>query len=58
MSRCSPIGDRYTMGPADAVEALTAAINTGYPRSRPDYADKFAVHVCRVVEGVTVLPGL
>ncbi len=54
-------GDKGASGAlvrADAVEALTAAINTGYPRSRPAYADKFAVHVCRVVEGVTVLPGL
>jgi galactokinase len=54
-------GDKGASGAlvrADAVEALTAAVNLGYPRSRPDYAGKFAVHVCRVVEGVTVLPGL
>jgi len=54
-------GDKGASGAlvrADAVEALTAAVNHGYPRSRPDYAGKFAVHVCRVVEGVTVLPGL
>lgn len=36
----------------DAVAAVEAAVKTGYPRSVPDYADKFAVHVCKVVDGV------
>jgi len=35
-----------------------AAVDAGYPRSRPDFAGRYAVHVCRVVEGVKVLPGL
>ena len=43
---------------ARSVEALKTAVETGYPRSRPEFADKFAVHVCKVVEGVAVLPGL
>ncbi|NLH15972.1 MAG: hypothetical protein GX455_05285, partial [Phycisphaerae bacterium] len=38
----------------DAVAAVEAAVKTGYPRSVPDYADKFAVHVCKVVDGVKV----
>jgi galactokinase len=37
-----------------AVAALRAAIDTGYRRSHPAFADKFAVHECRVVDGVKV----
>ena len=43
---------------ADAVEELRNAIKTGYPRSHPAYADKFAVHVCSLVDGITVMPGV
>ncbi len=39
-----------------AVAALRKAVGTAYPRSRPDLADKFAVHDCRVVDGVTEFP--
>jgi galactokinase len=34
--------------------ALKKAVETAYPRSRPDFADKFAVHTCKVVDGVKV----
>jgi galactokinase len=54
-------GDKGASGAlvrADAVEALKAAVTAAYPRSRPAYADKYAVHVCRFVEGITTLPGL
>ena len=54
-------GDKGASGAlvrAEAVDALKVAVDTAYPRSRPAYADKYAVHVCRVVEGVKVLPGL
>ncbi|MCP4451137.1 MAG: hypothetical protein GY809_06725 [Planctomycetes bacterium] len=54
-------GDKGASGAlvkADAVEAVNLAVNTAYPRSRPDYADKFAVHVCRVVDGVKVFEGV
>jgi galactokinase len=54
-------GDKGASGAlvrAKSVEALKTAVETGYPRSRPEFADKFAVHVCKVVEGVAVLPGL
>jgi len=54
-------GDKGAAGAlvkAKAVPALQAAVEAGYPRSRPDFADQFAVHVCRVVQGVAVLPGL
>lgn len=54
-------GDKGASGAlvrAEAVDALKAAVDSAYPRSRPAYANKYAVHVCRVVEGVKVLPGL
>ena len=37
---------------ADAEDDLRAAIGKGYPRAHPEYAKKFAVHVCGVVGGV------
>jgi hypothetical protein len=39
---------------ADSVEALKQAVELAYPRSHPDYADGYAVHVCRLVEGLRV----
>ncbi len=50
-------GDKGAAGAlvkADAVEAVRSAVQTGYPRSRPEYQNKFAVHVCKVVNGITV----
>jgi galactokinase len=40
------------------VSALKKAVDTTYPRSRPDFADKYAVHVCKVVDGVRVYDSL
>lgn len=51
-------GDKGAAGAlvrASAVEALGAAVDTAYPRSRPDYAGRYAVHVCKLVDGVTTL---
>lgn len=42
----------------DAVPAVRAAVATSYPRGHPLYADKWAVHECRFVQGITLLPGL
>ena len=42
----------------NVVEALKTAIALAYPRSRPDFADKYAVHVCKAVDGIKVLEGL
>ncbi len=42
----------------DSVNAVRRAVEAGYPRSRPDFADKYAVHVCKVVDGVKVFEGL
>ncbi len=53
-------GDKGASGAlvqAEAVAAVQAAVDNGYPRSRPDYADKYAVHVCKVVDGVKVFEG-
>lgn len=54
-------GDKGASGAlvkAEAVDAVKAAVATGYPRSRPDLADKYAVHVCKVVDGVKVFENL
>jgi len=51
-------GDKGASGAlvrADSVDAIRQAVATGYPRSRPDFADRYAVHVCKVVDGVKVL---
>lgn len=54
-------GDKGASGAlvlAEAVEAVKQAVDTAYPRSRPDYTDKYAVHICKVVEGVRIYDGL
>jgi galactokinase len=51
-------GDKGAAGAlvrADNVEALEIAVQTCYPRSHPDFADDYAVHVCRIVDGITTL---
>lgn len=40
------------------VNALKKAVDIAYPRSRPDFADKYAVHICKVVDGVRVYENL
>lgn len=50
-------GDKGAAGAlvlADSAAALENAVRIAYPRSRPDYADRFAVHTCKVVDGVAV----
>ena len=54
-------GDKGASGAlvrAESVEAVKAAVDTAYPRSCPDFADKYAVHVCKVVDGVRVYENL
>ncbi len=54
-------GDKGAAGAlvmADAVNDVKAAVDNAYPRSRPDFADKYAVHVCGIVDGIKVLEGL
>jgi galactokinase len=54
-------GDKGASGAlvrAESVEAVKKAVEAAYPRSRPTYKDKSAVHVCKVVDGVRVYEGL
>lgn len=53
-------GDKGASGAlvlAESVEAVRAAVETAYPRSRPEYASGHAVHSCRMVDGIKSLPG-
>lgn len=50
-------GDKGAAGAlvrAEAVEQVKAAVDTAYPRSHPAYSEKYAVHVCKVVDGISV----
>ncbi|MFC1782490.1 hypothetical protein ACFL02_02770, partial [Planctomycetota bacterium] len=38
----------------ESVEALKRAIETNYPRSHPEYAQQFGIHVCKTVDGVSI----
>ncbi len=54
-------GDKGASGAlvrAECVDAVKNAVDTAYPRSCPDYAEKYAVHVCKVVDGVRVYEDL
>jgi galactokinase len=54
-------GDKGAAGAlvlGDNVKPLKTAVDTAYPRSHPLYADKYAVHACKLVDGVTVFDGL
>jgi len=43
---------------AECIENVRKAVDNAYPRSRPEFSGKYAVHVCRVVDGVKVYEGL
>jgi galactokinase len=48
-------GDKGASGAivlAESAEKLKHAVDIAYPRSHPDYADKYAVHVLKAVGGV------
>ena len=54
-------GDKGASGAlvrAESIEAVKQAVDTAYPRSHPEFADKYAVHVCKVVDGVRVYEDL
>ena len=54
-------GDKGVAGAlvaADSIDALKRAVEREYPRRYPEYADKYAVHICKVVDGVRVYEGL
>lgn len=50
-------GDKGAAGAlvlASGADVVKKAVDAGYPRSRPDFADRYAVHTCKVVDGVKV----
>jgi galactokinase len=52
-------GDKGASGAlvaAESVRAVRDAVDCAYPLSRPALADRHAVHVCKVVDGVAVFP--
>jgi galactokinase len=54
-------GDKGASGAlvrAECIEDVRKAVDNAYPRSRPEFAGKHAVHVCKVVDGVKVYEGL
>ncbi len=53
-------GDRGASGAlvlSESEAALRSAVDTAYPRSHPEYAGNYAVHSCRMVDGIKTLPG-
>jgi galactokinase len=54
-------GDKGAAGAlvgAEVANALKRAVDTVYPRIYPLYRDKYAVHTCKVVDGIKVYDGL
>lgn len=54
-------GDKGASGAlvlAESVEAVRKAVEAAYPRSRPKFAGKYTVHICKVVDGVRVFEDL
>jgi galactokinase len=53
-------GDKGASGAlvrAESVEAVQQAVEAAYPRSHPEFADKYAVHICKVVDGIRIYEG-
>ncbi len=53
-------GDKGASGAlvrAESIEAVQGAVDTGYRRSHAEFADKYAVHICKVVDGIRVYEG-
>jgi len=54
-------GDKGASGAlvsSDSVDAVKAAVNQAYPQSRPAFAEKYAIHPCKVVDGVRLYEDL
>jgi galactokinase len=54
-------GDRGASGALVLSESemdVRTAVETAYPRSHPEYAENYAVHSCRMVDGIKLLSGL
>ena len=53
-------GDKGASGAlvrAESIEAVQRAVDTAYPHSHPEFAGKYAVHICKVVDGIRVYEG-
>ncbi len=51
-------GASWALVRAQSIEAVKQAVDTAYRRSCPEFADKYAVHVCKVVDGVRIYEDL
>ncbi len=54
-------GDKGASGAiikAEAIDDLRWAIDDEYPRHMPDFADNYAMHICKPVGGIEVIEGL
>ncbi|MHC4726726.1 MAG: galactokinase [Planctomycetota bacterium] len=54
-------GDKGASGAlvqAKCIEAVRQAVDNAYPHSHPEFAGKYDVHVCKVVDGVKLYEGL
>lgn len=54
-------GDKGAAGAlvlVDAVELVERAVEIGYPRCYPKLHNQYAVHSCKVVDGIKLLPGI
>jgi galactokinase len=54
-------GDKGASGAlvrAESVEELKKTIDEKYPRKCPEFSDKYAVHICKTVDGVKIFEGL
>jgi galactokinase len=54
-------GDKGAAGAlalANCIDDLRLAVETAYPRSHVDFSHKYAVHTCKIVDGVSELNGL
>ena len=54
-------GDKGAAGAlvrAESVKDLEKAVTVGYPRSHPVFEEDYAVHTCKVVDGVTEFDGV
>ena len=52
-------GDKGASGAliqADVFEQLKATVEGSYPLCHPAFADEFAIHSCRTVDGITIAP--
>ncbi len=40
----------------EALEPLSEAVTRAYPQAHPEFADEYAMHSCRMVDGIVAFP--